>query len=133
MNDIIAPIIVATITLGIYKLFELFVGKRERLAIIEKMGEKFDPSMIGNKFSFPLILPVSFSALKLGSLLAGMGLGLLIGYIICYSSIPNYLTTNSRTINEIAFMIYTASVLLCGGLGLVIAFMIELKIAKKGK
>ena len=34
----IAPLVVGTITLGIYKLFELFVCKKERIAMIEKLG-----------------------------------------------------------------------------------------------
>ena len=46
MDFIMVPTILAIITLGIYKLFELFVCKKERLTIIEKMGEKFTPDML---------------------------------------------------------------------------------------
>lgn len=38
MDFIMVPTIMAIITLGIYKLFELFVCKKERLMLIEKMG-----------------------------------------------------------------------------------------------
>ena len=34
------PLIMGIITLGIYKLFELFACRRERMAIIEKLGDK---------------------------------------------------------------------------------------------
>lgn len=134
MNFITGWIIVGIITLGIYKLFELFVGKKERLAIIEKFGDKLDPSLLGNRFTLPAsVPPMSFSALKLGSLLLGMGLGLLVGYIICASTIPGYYSDQNGQLWDLAFLIYGASVLLFGGLALVIAFMVELKITRKEK
>ena len=43
MDFIMVPTIMAIITLGIYKLFELFVCKKERLMLIEKMGDKYVP------------------------------------------------------------------------------------------
>ena len=81
MGYITGWIVVGIITLGIYKLFELFVGKKERLTMIEKLGDKLDPSMLGNRLSLPLPVgtpfmsssPISFSALKFGCLLLGMG------------------------------------------------------------
>ena len=39
------PAIMAIITVGIYKLFELFVCKKERLMLIEKMGDKYEPDV----------------------------------------------------------------------------------------
>ena len=53
MGYITGWIVVGIITLGIYKLFELFVGKKERLTMIEKLGDKLDPSMLGNRLSRP--------------------------------------------------------------------------------
>ena len=69
MDFIMVPTILAIITLGIYKLFELFVCKKERLTIIEKMGEKFTPDMLEHKINFSSTGNFSFSALKLGCLL----------------------------------------------------------------
>ena len=60
MGYITGWIVVGIITLGIYKLFELFVGKKERLTMIEKLGDKLDPSMLGNRLS-----PVSYTHLTL--------------------------------------------------------------------
>lgn len=134
MSYITGWIIVGIVTLGIYKLFELFVGKKERLTIIEKLGDKLDVSMLGNRFNLPMSnSPMSFSALKLGSLLLGMGLGLLVGYIICASTVPDYFTEHNWRINELTSLIYGANVLLFGGLGLVVAFIVELKIFQKSK
>ena len=71
-NFIIPPLVVGIITLGIYKLFELFVCKKERLLIIEKMGEKFTPNMLEHKINFSSRGNLSFSSLKWGCLLMGL-------------------------------------------------------------
>ena len=93
MNFIMVPAIMAIITVGIYKLFELFVCKKERLMLIEKMGDKYEPDVA----SIPRFHSnYSFSALKIGCLLLGMGLGLLIGFIICTLSTPRVITNLYR-------------------------------------
>ena len=122
---IIPPLIVGFITLGIYKLFELFVCKKESLLIIEKMGENFTPDMLGHKINFSSIGNLSFSSLKWGCLLMGLGLGLLTAFAIHY----NFQDFVSKQW-DIQSMVYGASVLMFGGLGLLIAFLIELKINK---
>lgn len=139
MDFITIPLVVGMITLGIYKLFDLFVRKKERLAIIEKIGDKFDSSMIENKFSFPFNLKFenvgTFGTLKVACLLLGVGSGLLAGFFICqvyvYGFIPNININHDAY--EISGVIYGASVLLFGGLGLLIAFLIEMKYRKDKK
>ena len=137
MLDFISiPLVVGMITLGIYKLFDLFVRKKERLAIIEKIGDKFDSSMIENKFSFPLNFKFenvgTFGALKVACLLLGIGLGLLIGFFICNEFIYGHALW-LRGFQETAGIIYGASTLLFGGLGLLAAFLIEMKYRKDKK
>lgn len=134
LDFISVPLVVGIVTLGIYKLFELFVRRKERLSIIEKMGDKFDPSLIETKLPIPSFNTSSvFTTLKLGSLLLGVGLGLLVGFFICqvyvYSSIPTIDINNDAY--EISGIIYGATVMLFGGLGLVTAFLIEMKMQKK--
>ncbi len=81
MGYITGWIVVGIITLGIYKLFELFVGKKERLTMIEKLGDKLDPSMLGNRLSLPLPVgtpfmsssPISFFGLEIWLFVAGYG------------------------------------------------------------
>lgn len=131
MDFISVPVVIAIIALGIYKLFELFVCKKERLMLIEKMGEieampKFPlPRLHGN-------LSFSSSALKIGCLMLGMGMGLLVGYLICYLTIPSYLNSkNFYDYHEIISLIYGACVLGFGGAGLVAAFITELKLNRK--
>jgi len=134
MEFISIPVVVAIITMGIYKLFELIIRKKERLTIIEKMGEKFDPSMIASQFSFEMksFGKSAFSTLKIACLLLGVGLGLLIGFFIAINTIGFYFDNNDNwQYNQTVGVIYGASVLLFGGLGLLVAFLIEMKSSKK--
>lgn len=134
MDFIMVPVVCGIFVLGFYKLFELFVCKKERLAIIEKMGEKFTPDMLENKINLSSVGNVSFSALKFGCLFMGLGLGLLMAYLICTTTIENYATPNadwSWEVKQTVSVIYGSCVLLFGGAGLLTSFLIELKISKK--
>ena len=127
MDFIMVPLIVGIVCAGIYGLFELFVRKKERLAIIEKIGDKLEPSAFDVKIGLPrLATNFSFSSLKTGCLLAGIGLGLLVGFIISVS-LTDFNLDGRR---ELIRTVYGASVLLFGGIGLIIAFVIELKLSK---
>lgn len=126
-----APAIVGICVAGIYGLFELFARRQERLKIIEKIGEGIDISKMDGKLGLPSYFKnFSFSSLKAGCLLAGVGLGLLIGFIINTSLSANYYNDGWFR-NEIAGTAYGASVLLFGGIGLIVAFVIEMKMANK--
>lgn len=137
MDFIIAPLIIGIITLGIYGLFELYARRQERLAIIEKMGEKLDPSLLGGSVGMSRLFArgSSFGALKGGCLLMGIGLGLLIGFLICSAYIDGYTMpdpdVNNYKINNIASIVYGSCVLLCGGIGLITAFLLEFKYSRK--
>lgn len=133
MDFITIPLVVGMVALGIYKLFELFVRKKERLLMIEKAGENVDPSLFQNLFSVPVKIRSKFSSgtLKAGCLFVGVGLGLLVGFLITNYMIPDYyLKERSYGIRETASVVYGASVLLFGGVSLLIAFMLEMKYAK---
>lgn len=133
MNFIMVPLILGIITLGVYKIFELFACKRERMAIIEKLGDKISSADLNGKFSLPAYNRSSFSALKGGLLMAGIGLGLLTGFAISASFVPNYVVQDNLNWDsqQMIGIIYGACVLLFGGVGLLAAFLIEMKINKK--
>lgn len=133
MEFISIPVVVGIITLGIYKLFELFVKKKERLLIIEKAGDKLDASVLYDENSLPIKTFSRFSSgtLKAGCLLIGIGLGLLLGFFITVVGIPQYIGANNNQMQEIVGVVYGASVLLFGGLGLLSAFLLEMNYAKK--
>lgn len=124
MNFIMIPLIIGIICAGIYGLFELFVRKKERLAIIEKIGDKLDPSAFDAKIGLPrLSTNFSFSSLKAGCLLVGVGLGILFGFFLS-------IVSDANGDYEMRSAVYGASVLLFGGLGLITAFVLELKLSK---
>lgn len=131
MSFISVPLVVGIICAGIYGLFELFVRKKERLAIIEKIGDHLDASIFCGKLGLPSYMGTrfSFSALKAGCLLAGIGLGLLVGFFIDLNVSTSFVGADgfSRDVSEV---VYGASVLLFGGLGLIIAFVVEMRLDK---
>lgn len=133
MDFISVPLVVGIVCIGIYGLFELFVRKRERLAIIEKIGDKLDASAFEGKLGLPNYMRhFSFSSLKAGCLLSGIGLGLLVGFIINTCMAANQISYQDDWFNrELAGTAYGASVLLFGGIGLIVAFIIEMKMGKK--
>ena len=121
------PAVMGIITLGIYKLFELFVRKKERLTIIDKIGDKLTPEFLSEKIDFSTNIPkLYFSALKFGCLFMGLGIGMLVAFAVHYN-FADFVESSYQIIGAI----YGSCVLLFGGLGLIIAFIIELKICNK--
>ena len=89
MDFITIPLVVGTITLGIYKLFELFVCRKERIAMIEKLADRVNTGEINSNLSLNLNYSRSrftFGSLKSGLLMLGIGLGLLVAFFICINS-----------------------------------------------
>lgn len=133
MDFISIPLTCAIVFAAIYGVFELFVRRKERLAIIEKLSEKIDPGAIEGKIRFPgFANKFSFSSLKAGALLAGVGLGLLIGFFINLGMMQSAAYVDEHWFrHDMIGVAYGASVLLFGGIGLIVAFVIELKMIKK--
>ena len=118
MEELMIVANVAIVFGVIYKLFELFVGRKERMMLIEKLDDKLTPDMLRGGMSYHLA-SFSFSALRWGCLLSGLGVGLLAGFLIVYLANPLEYDTVS--------IIYGASVLLGGGLGLLASYAVELR------
>ena len=127
MDFIMVPAVMGIITLGIYKLFELFVRKKERLIIIDKIGDKLTPDILNGKIDFSTNIPkFSSSALKFGCLFMGLGIGLLVAFAVHYN-FADFVESSY----QIRGAVYGSCVLLFGGLGLITAFIVELKLGKK--
>ena len=134
--DITAILIVGFIVLGIYKLFELFAKRKERMLLIEKL-----PTIINNNKEElgSINLPsISFGspnysswALRVSLLLIGIGLGCIVAvflhtlFLEAVERVPNY------QYREMVFLIKFACITFFGGLGLFVAYLIELKQIKK--
>ena len=133
MEELMIVANVAIVFGVIYKLFELFAGRRERMMLIEKMGDKLTPETFKNGIMYRPSL-YSFGGLRIGCLLLGLGAGLLVVYMLACTTQPDYLSDNyPYTVKEAVSIIYGACVLLGGGLGLVISYLIEKEQWKKNK
>ena len=143
LDFLTATLVTGIVFLGIYKMIELFARRRERMSIIENMGDKFTPDMIGNPFIFSNKKKdgKSFGTLRFGCLLLGMGLGLLVGIFMSQLAIEGMKNISviqvyadssvdyDKAMN-IANLVIGASTLLFGGLGLLVAYLIESKKTK---
>jgi hypothetical protein len=134
LDFILVPLVVGICVAGAYGLFELIVRRRERLTIIEKVGEKLDASAFEGASKFNGFFPkISFSALKAGCLLMGVGLGLLVGFVITFFAIgiDFHQGDHNWYYRDITATVYGASVLLFGGVSLIVAFIIETSMSNR--
>lgn len=129
MDFITGPLITLIVMGTIYGLFELFVRRRERMAIIEKLGDKLDPSLIEGKLNFGFLNRwKGGTSLKVACLMIGIGLGFFVGFIICSAVLPEYLSNDQGWgTRERVSIVYGACLFIFGGLGLLMAFLAEQK------
>jgi hypothetical protein len=115
--------------------FELFVRRKERLTLIEKLGTNISP-VDSNifKMQFSSLLPTyrgkSFMGLRIGCLLVGLGIGLLAGFFLHILVITEFHPDNWR-VHELISVAYGAPVMLFGGLGLIVSFIVEKNLSQK--
>jgi hypothetical protein len=134
--------IVGFIVLGIYKMVELFVRKRERLTIIERLTDIEKLSVSGMD---PIHLPnvsfenrrINFGSLRIALLLIGVGLGCTVAYIVQFVIFDSFSLFEDRVhvkweVQKMVGMVYFASVCFFGGIGLLVAYLIERAERKKG-
>ena len=79
MDWITAPLVCAVIFGCIYKVVELFVHKRERLMLINKLTEISNVDFKGISFYSS---GNKFTGLRIGWLMLGIGCGFLFGFLI---------------------------------------------------
>jgi hypothetical protein len=139
MKDIMVMIVVATISYAIYRLFELYARRRERLAVIEKISEGIDPDVLKGSFNCTtankgIINNQAGSwAIRIGLLLVGVGLGVALAAIIDLLVVaPSGI--DGRVFHEFrntVSILYPAFAAIFGGTGLIIAYFIERKEYRK--
>jgi len=136
MDFIVAPFVVGIIFYFTYMTFELFARKEERMKLIDKIGQNLAPSdSSGLSIEFGSLLAFkkkSFISLRFGCLFVGIGLGLLVGLLLCLWIRTGLQLSDSGWQNRNFYNVaYGSSVLLFGGLGLLVSYFIETKSAKK--
>ena len=139
MNDFVPIFVVGFAMLCVYKVFELLVRKKERELLIEKLaslGEN-EEDKERLKIQIPLISSNNsdFWALRISLLTVGIGAGCLLALLIqlfLFQSNPaqSYHDLYNQFENFI-ILINFACITMFGGIGLLIAFLIEQK--KKAK
>jgi hypothetical protein len=130
-----AIFIVGFIVLGIYKTFELFVRRNERIAVIEKLSLIFEKNESPQSIDLPNITfgkkEYGSWALRISLLLIGIGAGCLLSFIIQISAFgPEVISNRSDDYyhyQNLISLINFACIALLGGLGLLSAYFIELK------
>lgn len=124
MNNIAGIIISVSLFIIIYRIIELFARRKERLSIIDKIESFKEVGTIGicnwlperqSKFRY---LPVSL-------LMLGLGLGLLISVFLIYNM--------PELDYKFKELIYSANMLIFGGLALLISYFIENQNQKMNK
>ena len=130
MEFITIPCTFGIVTYGIYKLFELIICRKERIMIIEKLDSIVCANMpdMGAIFGKYNGTNISFSSLRIGSVMLGMGLGLLLGFFLslaCTHQLAEYSEMVNCSPRFLQGLVIGGSVLCCGGLGLIISYIIE--------
>ena len=129
------PLMAGIIFYFIYLSFELFVRRQERLKLIDKIEQSFTPKDFSFlKFSslLPAFSKKSFTSLRFGCLFTGIGLGLLVGlFLSLYINTGLNIGNSSWEKDTFYGVAYSSSVLLFGGLGLLVSYFIENKTTRK--
>lgn len=127
----LTPVFIVAIIFGcIYKIFDLFVRRKERLTLIEKLS--IDSAKDEIEIVRTLISGINngvsnkFTALKWGALAIGMGAGLFSCVLISLDHIIHDDWQLKSTL-------YSSLILIGGGIGLIVAFLIENSMRKSEK
>ncbi len=119
------PFLVTTVIfITLYKVIELFVRRKERLTLIEKLNVS-DCHNGDRRVDFSAMLSIGssrFTSVRYGCLFVGVSLGLLVALFVNYNMSVKVLQTN----REFLSLLYFASATLFGGIGLLISYAIEI-------
>lgn len=133
MDFITVPLVAGIVFFAIYKVFKLFVCRRERIMLIEKMENlsNKDLNLSGLSLDSDSInFGGKFVSLRIGGLLIGLGLGIFVGVMVDYALFPEVQNLHHSLSWGVPSMVMGGSVLFFGGLGLVISFLVELRYRK---
>lgn len=139
-NLIITPLVFLIVAFFLYKFFELIICRKERRMIIERMDPaslldyaKISGLRVGGGVPFVSPRPRHAAAwpLRIGAVLVGLGLGAVVGRILAANLCLNENYYSNTDIVYSNTDIVAGCVLFMGGLGLLIAFIVEYKLYDK--
>lgn len=132
MDDLVAPLVVGIVFWTVYRIFELFVRRNERMKLIDHISEIPDVNMINERL-FPKEHRVGHkTAIKIASLVIGIALGMFIG-IVLMEAFRAMTSLEHSYRYDVYECTVGASTLFFGGLGLLIPSLYFYRQEKKEK
>ncbi len=131
MGNLVPIFVVGIVFYFTYKMIELPSRRREREMMIERMGRT--DGVTPNMLNIGGASKRSFSGLRLGCLLIGVGVGLLVGLIINTMLTHGGYSMNKWSEEQLFEVAYGAPVLIFGGLGLLCSYVLERRLRDKEK
>lgn len=125
MGYIAGILIVGIITYGFYSLCELFVRRKERIFLIEKMASGDFKMDVSRTLSFDKFKVGTSAALTFGCLFVGVGLGLFIACMIELNMYDHAAVQNLYERRELFNIMYPTLATTFGGIGLIVAYVVE--------
>jgi hypothetical protein len=135
MEPIMIACVVFTCVFFLYKFLESLVRRRERIMLVEKI-DSLDPSHVealqkGMNSQSLASFAGRFTSLRFGMLLAGIGLGLIVAWVLTmmlYPNIASFKGTDGYSYYRDMFsVIYLAAPACFGGLALLLSYLVENK------
>ena len=132
--DFTAIIVVPTVMYFVYKFLEALIRRKERMMLVDKLD-------FSNLQALPSIDALNvldympnkrYSSLRIGLLLTGIGFGLIVAWALVISLYPCFLENGQihYRFREMLQVIYLASPVFFGGIGLFISYLFEKKMRK---
>lgn len=133
MKELMAIVTISVFFGTIYKIFELFIRRSERMKLIDRLSESPDPQSLHTSLFAKSSMLSNKTAIKIASLLIGMAVGLLGVFAISYADFMSQQLGYSRTsfLEPNIEILSLGFVLFFGGLGLLIPSIIFYKQDKK--
>ena len=122
--NLTAIFVPAIVFFTIYKIIEVLTHRKERIIIADKLEQmsNLNDSNLPDRLNQFFSERKKYTSLRAGSVLLGMGLGFLVGFIIqycCFGLDYNYVH------GQLISVIYMGSILIFGGAALPGSFVIE--------
>lgn len=127
-------VIFIPICLCVYKVFELFVKRKERMLFLEKMIDKMDTVNGNVQSSFNVDINKKsnpFITIRWAAGLLFFGLGLIIAHLFCLFSNAEYASGDRNVFySNFVSIVYMGCVSVMMGFGFLVSFFIEMKYSK---
>ena len=131
---LIPILVILFISVTTYLIIELFVRRKERIMMIEKMTElksedleKSRAALLTN-YGLPSF---HFNGMRWGFLFIGIGLGIIVGFVILALSIGHSYINGDYQNYELVSIVYGSCICIFGGVMLVGSYFLEKEFKKR--